>query len=132
MSAKKAAKPKGWRAKATVWMPDGARISVDTTPPSWAGRLLLVLLGASRVTTEQRAELWALSRAIEAETAARYEAEKAGHTPGGNCWKLPGSPQDHDVCERHSSPRGDCSVCPRCAPCDAEHEAAKAAGGATS
>jgi hypothetical protein len=50
------------------------------------------------------------------------------HKPGGNCWEGIQSPQDEDVCLRHTvvfhgarsinPPRGECPGCPRCPACD--------------
>jgi hypothetical protein len=47
------------------------------------------------------------------------------HAKTGNCWE-PGVIYDCeecgdelcDVCHAHDMPRGECDVCPQCAPCD--------------
>lgn len=58
----------------------------------------------------------------------RFKVRQPIHAAGGNCWRYAYNcrtdgcrPGDLcDVCHKHSSPRGECDSCPRCAPCDAE------------
>jgi hypothetical protein len=59
------------------------------------------------------------------------------HNNKGNCWSPDaiydcsrcGSDDACDVCHKHDEPRGECSVCPPCAKCDAEAGAPVAGGG---
>lgn len=64
----------------------------------------------------------------DAEEAVAEAGEHGPHALSGNCWHKRaayecgtcGVGEMCDVCHRHDEPRGDCSGCARCAPCDAE------------